>query len=235
MSQIGVTRESSPAAMHRQAKLVFRQATARDAAALAPLVLASGELEFAYLLGGTQAEREAFLRQAIASDGGRFSWRRHRVAALGNEPVAVLAIQDGRANLLDDPRIALDFLRAFGAWRSGGIICRGLVLEREIPAPKRRQTLLAHCATRSDMRGQGVFRALFAHTMRARLLPARAGQTLFLDVLRSNTRAAALYRELGFVALDERADRTPKLPVHLRSSRMRFSPGDAVAGSYAPT
>ncbi|MDF3838072.1 N-acetyltransferase [Cupriavidus basilensis] len=211
-------------ALKRQAGMVFRQAAPRDAAALAPLVLASGQLEFAYLLGGTAHEREAFLRRAIAADSGRFSWRRHRVAAIEDQPIAVLAIQDGRANLLDDPRIALDFLRFFGVRRSGGIVGRGLVLEREIPAPKRRQTLLAHCATRGDMRGRGVFQALFADTMRAGLLPAAPGQALLLDVLRSNTRAAALYRKLGFVTLDARLDRTPRLPAQLRSARMRFQP-----------
>ncbi len=144
------------------------------------------------------------------------------MAVADDAPVAVLAIQDGRANLLDDPRIALDFVRAFGAWRSGGIISRGLILEQEIPAPKRRQTQIAHCATRADLRGQGVFRALFADTLRAGLLPAGPAQALVLDVLRSNTRAAALYRKLGFVALDAREDRTRWLPPALRAARMQF-------------
>ncbi|MHA7681443.1 GNAT family N-acetyltransferase [Cupriavidus sp. PET2-C1] len=205
-------------------EIVFRPATAHDAAALAPLVMASGQLEFDYLLGNAGEARVAFLRQVIASDTGKFSWRRHRVATIEDQPVAVLAIQDGRTNLLDDPHIALAFLRFFGLRQTASIAARGLILEREIPPPKRTQTLLAHCATRDDMRGQGIFQGLFADTMRSGLLPARAGQGLFLDVLRSNVRAAALYRRLGFVTVDARLDRPRKLPPHLRSARMRFQP-----------
>lgn len=225
MNRTGEPRKSLLAAM------VCRPATAHDATALAPLVLASGGLEFSYLLGGTREERESFLRKVIAADNGRFSWRRHRVAALGNEPVAVLGIQDGRTNLLDGPRVALDFLRVFGARRTGGIIGRGLILEREIPAPKRRQTLLAHCATRADMRGQGIFQALFAETMRAGLLPAGPGQALVLDVLGSNARAAALYRKLGFVAMDAPPERAGRLPPALRAARMQFQPSPTKANA----
>lgn len=201
--------------------LMFRRAVAGDAAALAPLVLASGRQEFDWLLGVSPEECEAFLHRTIATARGRFSWKRHVVATLDGQPVAALAIQDGSRNWLDDPYSAQDFLRHFGLRRTLGIIQRGLILEGEIPAPKRRQTLLAHCATHPDLRGRGIFRALFAYAMTQQLLPAAPGQMLVLDVLDTNRRAAALYRELGFEPMEARR-RSPKLPAHLAATRMRY-------------
>ena len=202
--------------------VVFRAATQRDAAALAPLVFASGEREFRYLLGASPHECTEFLQYAIALPSGRFTWRRHRVADVGGEPVAVLSIQDGRANLLDDARIAHSFMRHFGFARTIGIIPRALILDSEIPAPVRKQTLLAHCATRADMRGTGVFSALFEDTLRRQLVPAHASQDLVLDTLLSNTGAAMLYRRLGFVELSKRPLRSKRLPIELRSVRMAY-------------
>ena len=101
--------------------LAFRRATAGDAAALAPLVLASGRQEFDWFLGVPPAECEAFLRHAIAAPSGRFSWKRHLVATLDGQPVAALAIQDGRKNRLDDLYAVRDFLQHFGPRRTPGI------------------------------------------------------------------------------------------------------------------
>jgi GNAT superfamily N-acetyltransferase len=201
--------------------LAFRRATAGDAAALAPLVLASGRQEFDWFLGVPPAECEAFLRHAIAAPSGRFSWKRHLVATLDGQPVAALAIQDGRKNRLDDLYAVRDFLQHFGPRRTPGIIRRGLILETEIPAPARRQTLLAHCATHPDLRGRGVFSALFAHAMTQLLLPAKADQMLVLDVLDTNRRAASLYCELGFEPM-EGGRRSARLPTHLAATRMRY-------------
>lgn len=168
----------------------------RDAAALAPLVLTSGLEEFMYLLDASPEVCEDFLRHAIAAPSGRFSRRRHIVATMNNRPVAILALQDGRNGLLDNPRAALDFLRYFGIQRTSGIVRRGLLLEREIPMPNRRQTLMAHCATRPDMRGAGIFSVLFRHVMQLGALSASAGQSLILDVLQTNMHAATLYPQL---------------------------------------
>lgn len=201
--------------------LTFRRAAASDAAALAPLVLASGRQEFDWLLGVPPAACEAFLRRAIATPSGRFSWKRHLVATIGGQPIAALAIQDGRHNWLDDLYAVRDFLQHFGLRRTPSIIRRGLILESEIPAPTRRQTLVAHCATHSDLRGRGIFRALFSHAIKQQLLPSTVGQTLVLDVLDTNHRAAALYRELGFEPM-ERGRRSASLPVHLAATRMRY-------------
>ncbi len=43
--------------------------------------------------------------------------------------------------------------RFFGVRRTIGQLLRGLVLETEIPAPKRSQILVAHCATDERQRG----------------------------------------------------------------------------------
>ncbi len=203
--------------------LHFRHAMASDAAALAPLVLASGDQEFDWLLGVPPAQCEAFLRRAITAATGRFSWKRHFVATLDGQPVAVLAIQNGRKNGLDDLYSVRDFVQHFGARRTPGLIRRGLILETEIPAPTRRQTLLAHCATRPDLRGRGIFNALFSQAITQQLLPATPGQMLVLDVLNTNERAAALYRSLGFEPVEGRR-RSANLPTYLAATRMQYRP-----------
>lgn len=205
-------------------RLDFRSATAHDARALAPLVLASGRQEFAFLLDDGDAACEEFLACAIAAAHGRFSWRRHYVATLDETPVAVMAIQDGSSRLgwLDDAVATGQFLCHFGVRRTAGIIRRGLLLEREIPKPAANQTLMAHCATRPDMRGTGIFQALFQHVLDTSRLPAFPGQELVLDVLRLNTRAAALYKRLGFVVAAGKRPAPRSLPVSLAADRMTF-------------
>lgn len=205
-------------------RLDFRAATARDANVLAPLVLASGRQEFRFLLDEDEAACEGFLASALAAPHGRFSWRRHYVATVQDVPVAVMAIQDGRAGWLDDPVAAGQFLRYFGARRTAGIIRRGLLLEREIPKPSRHETLMAHCATHPDLRGSGVFRALFRHVIETSRLPASPRHALVLDVLKHNTRAAALYRQLGFVVAPGKRPSPRALPASLAADRMMFSP-----------
>jgi ribosomal protein S18 acetylase RimI-like enzyme len=84
------------------------------------------------------------------------------------------------------------------------MLLRGLVLESELPAPKRTQTLIAHCATNESVRGTGVFSALFEDALRAGVPGIAPGREITLDVLISNPRARDLYRRLGFVELPRR-------------------------------
>jgi GNAT superfamily N-acetyltransferase len=209
--------------------LSFRPALASDAAACAPLVFASGEHEFEFFLCAPAAQCITFLEHAFALSSGRFSWRRHEVAVdARGEVVAMLAAHDGRRLLADDPHIAWTLLCYFGIARTVPMLLRGLVLEAELPKPKRPQTLIAHCVTREDARGTGVFSALFAHALRGDVAHQRGLEThereIVLDVLVNNTRAAALYRRLGFVDLPRRRPRSPRLPAELESVRMRYDP-----------
>jgi len=208
--------------------LTFRPARASDAAVCASLVFASGEHEFEYFLGVSSEQCVAFLKKAFCCSSGRFSWRRHEVAVNAQgEIVAVLALHDGRHLLADDPHIAWTILCHFGLMRAVPILLRGLVLETELPKPKRAQTLLAHCATASDVRGMGVFTTLFDRVRQVKLgSPDAENRELVLDVLVSNTRAAALYRRLGFVPLDRRRARSRFLPARLESIRMRLESMD---------
>jgi GNAT superfamily N-acetyltransferase len=204
--------------------LQFRPARASDAQACAPLVFASGVREFGFFLGESPEDCIAFLRFAFASGSGRFSWRRHRVAlAADGTVVGVMAAHDGRSILLDDPHVAFMLLRFFGLRRTVSMLLRGLVVEGELPAPKRAQTLLAHCATQESVRGTGVFSALFADALRSGEPATGADREIVLDVLISNTRARDLYRRLGFVELPRRRERSQRLPSELESVRMRFS------------
>jgi ribosomal protein S18 acetylase RimI-like enzyme len=218
-----VSRDGTSTVRH----LSFRPARASDAAACAPLVFASGEHEFEFFLGRSAAECTAFLEHAFALSQGRFSWRRHEVAVdASGQIVAVLAAHDGRRILNDDPHIVWTLVRYFGLVSAVRMLLRGLVLETELPKPKRRQTLIAHCATHADARGEGIFSALFAHALRDEVAKARGLNTnerdIVLDVLVSNTRAAALYERLGFVALPRRKPRSKRLPAELESIRMKL-------------
>ncbi|MFM0006999.1 GNAT family N-acetyltransferase [Paraburkholderia dipogonis] len=200
--------------------LTFRPALATDAAACAPLVFESGQHEFEFFLGVPAATCIAFLERSFALSGGRFSWRRHEVAVdARGQIVAVLAAHDGRRILADDPHVVWTLARYFGVLRTVPALLRGLVLETELPKPKRTQTLIAHCATREDARSTGVFSALFEHALRGLAANERE---IVLDVLVSNERAAALYRRLGFVEMPRSKPRSSRLPAGLESVRMRF-------------
>ncbi|AOJ01050.1 MULTISPECIES: GNAT family N-acetyltransferase [Burkholderia] len=201
----------------------FRAAAASDAHACAPLVFESGVKEFGYFLGEPPSRCIAFLAFAFASKYGRFSWRRHRVAVAEDGAVgAVLAAHDGRATAFDDLHVAWMLLRFFGPVRTIRMLLRGLVLESELPAPKRTQTLIAHCATDERVRGCGAFSALFDDAMQAGTFRAEAGRDVVLDVLTSNVRARALYERLGFVEMPRSRPRSARLPCELASNRMRF-------------
>lgn len=212
--------------------LRFRAARADDAKLCAPLVFASGLREFGFFLGEPADVCIGFLAFAFASKRGRFSYRRHRVAVTeDDQPVAVLALHDGRHTWFDDPHVALMLLLFFGLCRTVRMLLRGFVLESELPAPKSSQTLIAHCATHEHLRGAGVFSALFADAMSAgdemyshhRAVDGENDrQQLVLDVLVSNKRAYALYRRLGFVELPRRAPVSARLPRELESVRMEW-------------
>ncbi|EIF69397.1 acetyltransferase protein [Burkholderia pseudomallei 1258a] len=215
----GATNDAAP----RSSPWRFRAAAASDAHACAPLVFESGVREFGYFLGEPPARCIAFLAFAFASKHGRFSWRRHRVALGGDGTVsAVLAAHDGRATTFDDLHVAWMLLRFFGVARTIRMLLRGLVLESELPAPKRSQTLIAHCSTEARVRGCGAFSALFDDAMRAGLLGVEPGREVVLDVLASNERARALYERLGFAATPRARPRSARLPGELASVRMRF-------------
>lgn len=203
-------------------QLRYRQASAGDATVLAQLIYAAGEAEFAYFLGADSQTCIAFLQEALEEPLGHFSWHHHQVATLADQPVAVMSIQDGRGSLLNGPYLAAQLTRHFGWRQTGAILRRGLVLQREIPSPARDQTLIAHCATVPEMRGLGVFSALFSHAMTCGQLPARKGQDIILDVLASNTQAFALYRRLGFVQMSTHPFVAAGVPEHLFAKRMRF-------------
>ncbi|WP_155629687.1 GNAT family N-acetyltransferase [Burkholderia territorii] len=209
---------------HAGASTPFRAACADDAAACAPLVFASGVGEFGFFLGESDARCIAFLQQAFRSRHGRFSWRRHRVAVDADGTVlAVMAIHDGRRATLDDVHVIWALTRFFGLRRTIGQLLRGLVLETEIPAPRRSQILVAHCATDERRRGTGVFTALFRHALETGALPDDGSRDIVLDVLTRNEQARALYERLGFAALTRTRRRSRRLPAELDSVRMRLT------------
>ena len=100
---------------------------------------------------------------------------------------------------------------------------RGLILETEIPAPKRSQILVAHCATDERQRGTGIFSALFRDALDTGALPADGSRDVVLDVLTRNVRARALYERLGFTALPRPRARSRRLLAELDSVRMGLS------------
>jgi ribosomal protein S18 acetylase RimI-like enzyme len=217
-----LTEETSQAMSECATKpLQCRAASRRDADACAPLIYASGVLEFGFFLGQPPAVCIAFLRFAFAARGGRFSWRRHHVAVDADGTVlGLMAAHDGRSTLLDDPHVVVMLWRFFGLRRTLGILMRGLVLESELPAPKRSQTLVAHCATLERARGSGVFRSLFIDALGSGGASFAPDRQIVLDVLLSNTRAQALYSRLGFIEQPRVRARSERLPRELESMRM---------------
>jgi ribosomal protein S18 acetylase RimI-like enzyme len=204
----------------------FRAAGPDDAAACAPLVFASGVGEFGFFLDESDTHCIAFLAAAFRSRHGRFSWRRHRVAVADDGTVlGVMALQDGRRTTFDDVHVVWALLRFFGPRRLVHKLLRGLVLETELPAPKRTQILIAHCATDERYRGCGVFSALFDDALRSGALPSDGSRDVVLDVLTRNERARALYQRLGFTALARPRPRSRRLPAGLDSIRMRLARG----------
>ncbi len=125
--------------------------------------------------------------------------------------------------MFDDVHVVWALTRFFGLRRTIGQLLRGLVLETEIPAPKRSQILVAHCATVEHYRGTGLFTALFRDALDTGALPDDGGHDIILDVLTRNVRAHALYERLGFTALARQRQRSRRLPVELDSLRMRFT------------
>ncbi|MGT0191960.1 GNAT family N-acetyltransferase [Burkholderia pyrrocinia] len=201
----------------------FRAADADDAVSCAPLVFASGVAEFGFFLGESDARCIAFLQQAFRSRHGRFSWRRHRVAVADDGAVlAVMAIHDGQRTMFDDVHVVWALVQFFGVRRTIGQLLRGLILETEIPAPKRSQILVAHCATDERQRGTGIFSALFRDALDTGALPADGSREVVLDVLTRNVRARVLYERLGFAALPRSRARSRRLPAGLDSIRMGF-------------
>ncbi|KWZ45189.1 acetyltransferase [Burkholderia savannae] len=214
---------ASAQAASRSSSWRFRPAAASDAHACAPLVFESGVREFGYFLGEPPARCIAFLEFAFASKQGRFSWRRHRVAVAESGAIdAVLAAHDGRATALDDLHVAWMLLRFFGLARTIRMLLRGLVLESELPAPKRTQTLIAHCATDARVRGCGAFSALFDEAMRSGVFGREVGREIVLDVRLENVRARTLYERLGFESVPRRRPPSTRLPADLESIRMRL-------------
>lgn len=197
-----------------------RAATKADALDAAALVFASGAREFGFFLGCSNEASIAFLALCFASPRGRFSWRRHYVAVSHEaRVVSILAAHASRTTLADHLHLAWMTLRFFGLRRTVGILKRGITLEMELSPPKGETVLLAHCATRDEIQGAGVFSTLFAEATACRFLPV---ENLVLDVLVSNVRAAALYRHMGFVALPRQRPRARQLPEELESVRMRL-------------
>ena len=202
-------------------ELYFRHARVEDAVQCAPLIYSSGEQEFSYFLGVPPSACIEFLESAFHSSTGRFSWRRHYVAADSSGVVlGILAAHDGRAIVWDDPHIARALVRFFGVRQAVRMLLRGLVLERELPKPTRNQTLMAHCATVAMARNRGVFSALFRHAIESGIFSLGTGRELVLDVLVSNCPAKTLYERLGFTATLPKSKPSGQLPIVLRSTRM---------------
>ncbi|MFX1766423.1 GNAT family N-acetyltransferase [Paraburkholderia sp. A1RI-2L] len=194
---------------------VCRPARADDAAVCAPLVFASGEPEFGFMLGVPAEACIDFLAGGFRSRHGRFSFRRHRVVVNDdNEVCSVMAIHEGGRVALDDVVLAWHVWRHFGVMRAIGILTRGARLATELPAPARGQSLIAHCATRPEWRSRGALTTLMNDVLK------RGGQQFVLDVRLENHGAIALYRRLGFQPMERKRARHPRLPSAVVSERM---------------
>jgi len=123
--------------------------------------------------------------------------------------------------VFDDVHVVWALARFFGVRRTIGQLLRGLVLETEIPAPKRSQILVAHCAIDERQRGTDVVTALFRDALATGALPDDGSRDIVLDVLTRNARAQPL-RTTWFYRGAEASRSIAPLPGGLDSIRMRF-------------
>jgi ribosomal protein S18 acetylase RimI-like enzyme len=204
--------------------LHFRPAQASDAQACAPLLFASGEGEFRFWLGISDAKCLAFLRFMFERNKGPFSWRRHYVACdSSGQVLSELAIAPYHLMGSDNWQITLALIRFLGVGKTLATLANGSVLDRELVWPKPGQTLLAHFGTAEHVRGQGIFTALLTHAAASGWIGREPGNECMLHVRENNTAARALYERLGFAAQPRTEAPDQKLPIELRSVRMILS------------
>jgi len=201
----------------------FRPAAAEDAEAAVPLIYSSGPAAFDYVFAlADGSDAQAFLQRCFVDGAGEFGWRNHWVGVVDGRVVAVGAGYGADSKWPFTLAAARQIIGHYGMRRGLGVIARGLRVESVIRPPEGDMHYLAHLAVSSELRGQGIGRALIDQLLGTARDAGRNRATL--DVAASNPRAEALYRRAGFKVTGERKSRLAnalgRVPDHRRMERV---------------
>jgi len=182
--------------------LKFRQASAKDAEAAAPLVYSAGPEAFDYILNTAERRALDFLVYAFAEGAGFQGYRNHWVAVRAGRTIGVGAFYSGQ----DEVRLARGFVRQVFAFYPFAVAPSVIKRSREVASmmtPLSRDMLyVANFGVAPECRGQGVGAALLTLQMHH---ARRMGYRRYaLDVSSTNLRAQKLYESLGFEFVRER-------------------------------
>lgn len=197
---------------------MIRPARVDDAAALVPLVYASGSAVFDYVFGAARRPAVAFLRYALASGEGLLGWRAHHVAEQDGEVIASLALYAGDdAARLSRATIA-QYFRFHWPWTAVGVLRRAMRIGEMQPPPDARDLYIAHLAVADGWRRRGVASRLLAYAQRIAAL--HDCERSVLDVADGNAAARRLYERHGFFpASMPRRPPDTRVPASLRMQR----------------
>ncbi|MGH8446196.1 MAG: GNAT family N-acetyltransferase, partial [Solimonas sp.] len=174
-----------------------------DAAALVPLVYASGPAAFDYVFAQGRRRAEDFLSYALADGRGLMGWPQHHVAVFGGEVVACVALFGGGESAQLSQATLGQYFRFYAPWTALRVLRRALQLGNMQPPPQVQALYIAHLSVAGHWRGRRIGTQLVAHALR--VAAVRGHSFCALDVARDNTVAQALYAAQGFRFVAERA------------------------------
>lgn len=204
----------------------MRPARPTDSEDAVPFIYSSGPAAFDYVFSHTPSGEAArggsplqFLHRAFVDGRGEFGYRTHYVVLADDRIVGAGAGYSGAHALAFTLAAAHQIVGQYGLLAAGGVIRRGLAVERVVPPPRgKRLFYIGHLGIAAGLRGQDIGRQLITHLL------ARGRDTgcerVALDVSCANPRAQALYEKIGFrVTAEHRStlhNRFARVPDHRR-------------------
>lgn len=182
----------------------FRQATAEDAAAAAPLVYSSSPEMFEYVYGQENPSPLAFIEYAYKSRNGFFGYPLQTVGYEQdrNEVIFNIAHYGGDQAVRLTLQTAMLAFSFYGIWGGLRILRKTLHLSRMFIIPQHDSELLANAGVAKGFRGRGIFTACFEDIIEQ--VTAQGKMRIELDVNMNNPGARNLYERLGARIVDER-------------------------------
>jgi ribosomal protein S18 acetylase RimI-like enzyme len=209
--------------------IALRPARPTDSEDAVPFIYSSGPAAFDYVfshishIANTEAARCGspleFLHRAFVDGRGEFGYRTHYVVLADDRIVGAGAGYSGANTLAFTLAAARQIIGQYGLRAGGGVIRRGLAVERVVPPPVgKRLFYIGHLGIAAGLRGHGIGRQLIDHLLQHGR--AAGCERVALDVSCANPRAQALYEKIGFrVTAEHRSklhNRFARVPDHRR-------------------
>lgn len=179
----------------------LRQARPEDALAVPPLIYSSGPeaFDFVFNLGDKLGPRE-FISRTFREETAEFGYGTHIVAESEGRIVAAGAAWSGGNNVAWTVHIARQIIAQYGM-SAGGVMIRGLRLERLVKPPTKTMQYIGHLGVDSSIQSQGIGTAMVERFVEEGRRQGKA--TAELDVAVNNPNAQRLYERLGFEVAEE--------------------------------